>query len=62
MHEAEARLVPRLHRRGGVSADMNPEIAETLVHSAEARRERLIRGASLEAVMNRSRPSMSRCF
>ena len=46
----------------GVSVDTNPEVAETLVHSAEARRERLIRGASLEAVMNRARPSMSRCF
>ena len=42
--------------------DTNPEVAETLVHNAEARRERLIRGASLEAVMNRARPSMSRCF
>ena len=62
MHEAEARLVPRLHRRGGVSADMNPEIAETLVHSAEAQRERLIRCASLEMVMTRARPSMSCCF
>ena len=28
--------------RWGVSADVNPEIAETLVQSAEARRERLI--------------------
>ena len=51
VHEAEARLVPRLHRRGGVSTDMNPEIAETLVHSAEARRERLIQCAGLKMVM-----------
>ena len=46
----------------GVSVDTNPEVAETLVHSAEARRERLIQGASLETVMNRARPSMSCCF
>ena len=51
MHKAEARLVPRLHHRGGVSADTNLEIAETLVHSAEARRERLIQGAGLKMVM-----------
>ena len=54
--------MPRLHHRGGVSADTNPKIAETLVHSAEARRERLIRGASLETVMNQARLSMSCCF
>ena len=46
----------------GVSADTNPEIAETLVHSAEARRERLIWRAGLEAVMTRARLSMSCCF
>ena len=46
----------------GVSADTNPEIAETLVHSAEARRERLIWCAGSEAVMTRARLSMSCCF
>ena len=58
---------PRLGRcRGctvvGVSADTNPEIAETLVHSAEARRERLIWCAGSKAVMTRARLSMSCCF
>ena len=46
----------------GVSTDMNPEIAETLVHSAEARRERLIWCAGSEAVMTRARLPMSCCF
>ena len=32
------------------------------MHSAEARRERLIRSASLEMVMTRVSPSMSCCF
>ena len=41
---------------------MNPEIAETLVHSAEARRERLIWCAGSEAVMARARLPMSCCF
>ena len=42
----------------GVSADMNPEIAETLVHSAEALRERLIWCTGSEAVMSRARLSV----
>ena len=62
VHEAEARSVPRLHRRGGVSPDMNPEIAETLVHSAEAQRERLIWCAGLKMVMTWARSPMSCCF
>ena len=37
---------------------MNPEIAETLVHSAEALRERLIWCAGSEAVMTRTRLSV----
>ena len=47
---------------GGVLADTNPEIAETLVQSAEARRERLIWCAGSEAVMTQARLSMSCCF
>ena len=62
VREAEARSAPRPHRSGGVSADTNPEIAETLVHSAEALRERLIWCSGLEAVMTRARPSMLCCF
>ena len=41
---------------------MNPEMAETLVYSAEALRERLIWCAGSEAVMTRARLSMSCCF
>ena len=44
--------------RWGVSADMNPEIAKTLVQSAEAQRERLIWCTGSEAVMTRARLSM----
>ena len=39
----------------GVSASTNPEIAETLVYSAEAPRGRLIWRAGLEAVMTRAK-------
>ena len=46
----------------GVSADVNPEIAETLVQSAEARRERLIWYTGLEAMMTRTRLPMPRFF
>ena len=62
VREAEARSAPRPHRSGGVSVDTNPEIAETLVHSAEDRRERLIWCAGLEAVMTWARLPMSCCF
>ena len=41
---------------------MNPKIAETLVQSAEARRERLIWCAGSEAMMTRARLPMSCCF
>ena len=60
--EVEAWLVPRPNRGGGVSADANPEIAETLVQSAEAQRERLIWCAGSEAMMTRARLPMSCCF
>ena len=46
----------------GVSVDTNPEIAETLVHSAEAPRGRLIWRAGLEAVMTRAKLSVRCCF
>ena len=46
----------------GVSAGTNPEIAETLVHSAEAPSGRLTWCAGLEAVITRAKLSMSRCF
>ena len=46
----------------GVSADTNPEIAETLVQSAEARRERLIWCAGSGAVMTRARLPTSCCL
>ena len=62
VREAEARSVPRPHRGGGVSADTNPEIAETLVQSAEVRREQLILCAGSEAMMTRARLPMSCCF
>ena len=62
MREAEARSVPRPHCGGGVSADTNPEIAETLVQSAEVRREQLILCAGSEAMMTRARLPMSCCF
>jgi len=39
----------------GVSVSTNPEIAETLVYSAEALRGRLIWRAGLEAVMTRAK-------
>ena len=46
----------------GVSASMNPEIAKTLVHSAEAPSGRLTWCAGLEAMITRAKLSMSRCF
>ena len=46
----------------GVSADVNPEMAETLVQSAEAWRERLIWCAGSEAMMTQARLPMSCCF
>jgi hypothetical protein len=56
--EAEAWSVLRLHRSGGgVSAGMDPEMAETLVYSAEALRGRLIWRAGLEAVMTQAKLS-----
>ena len=48
--------------RWGVSADVNPEMAETLVQSAEAWRERLIWCAGSEAMMTQARLPMSCCF
>ena len=48
--------------RWGVSADVNPEMVETLVQSAEAWRERLIWCAGSEAMMTQARLPMSCCF
>ena len=46
----------------GVSASTNPEIAETLVYSAEAPRGRLIWCAGSEAVMTRAELTVQCCF
>ena len=46
----------------GVSAGMNPKIAKTLVHIAEAPRGWLIWCTGLEAVMTRAKLSMQCCF
>jgi len=46
----------------GVSAGTIPEIAETLVHSAEAPSGRLIWCVGLEAVMSRDKLSVRCCF
>ena len=47
--------------RWGVLADVNPEIAETLVWSAEALRERSIWYTGSEAMMTRARFPMLHC-
>ena len=59
--EVEARLVAR-QNRGGVSADVNLEMAEALSLGVEARRERSFWYAGSEAMMTRARLPMPRCL